>query len=237
MLQATGIRRVATAWGVAAALLAAAATLEAGARPIRFYRLAMEEGLSHTTVWAVLQDKQGFMWFGTEDGLNRYDGAGVTLYTRNASDPNSLPYNAVSSLAEDGAGDVWVGTDGGGVARWVRSKDSFVRYSTANGLGSDIVRALHVDKKGTIWIGTRDAGLDELDPRTGTVTHHRHDPADPASLVNDSVYVIHEDRAGALWVGTNAGLSRLAPNGGGFRHYRHQADDPDSLGDDLTVTP
>lgn len=231
-----GMRRAWTAIGLFAALLAAALPLEAGARPIRFYRLGMEEGLSHSTVLAILQDKQGFMWFGTEDGLNRYDGAGITLYARNASDPHSLPNNAVSSLAEDAGGDVWVGTEGGGLARWQRNKDSFVRYSTANGLGSDLVRALHVDKKGTVWVGTRDAGLDELDPQTGTVTHHRHDPADPASLVHDSVYVIHEDRAGAIWVGTNGGLSRLDPAGGGFRHYHHEDDDPNSLGDDRVRT-
>src|SRR5262249_60648911 len=105
-----------TAWAVlalAAVSLAGAPCAQAGARPIRFYRLTMEEGLSHSTVLAMLQDKQGFMWFGTEDGLNRYDGAEVTLYSRNASDPASLPNNTVSSPAAAAKSEVGVGTGAG----------------------------------------------------------------------------------------------------------------------------
>lgn len=219
---------------VVAVLLGPAAMrpVEGGARPIRFYRLSLEDGLSQTTVLSILQDRQGFMWFGTEDGLNRYDGSGMTVYTRDATDPASLPNNVVWAIAEDAAGDLWLATEGGGVARWERSRDRFVRYGTATGLASDNVRTLHVDRRGRIWIGTRDAGLDALDPTTGAVAHYRNRPADPSSLVNDSVYVIHEDRAGGIWVGTNGGLGRLDPARGQFRNYRHDARDRASLADD-----
>ena len=129
---------------LALALVASARPLPADTRPIRFQRLSLDEGLSQTTVLSILQDRQGFMWFGTEDGLNRYDGTQVTVYARDASDPGSLPNNVVWALAECPEGDVWVATEGGGIARWLRGRDRFVRYGTRQGLASDNVRALLV---------------------------------------------------------------------------------------------
>jgi diguanylate cyclase (GGDEF)-like protein len=201
--------RVTLSAALGLALVASARPSPADTRPIRFQRLSLDEGLSQTTVLSILQDRQGFMWFGTEDGLNRYDGTQVTIYARDASDPESLPNNVVWALAEDAAGDVWVATEGGGIARWERRRDRFVRYGTGQGLGSDNVRTLLVDRQGRVWIGTRDAGLDVLDPRTGAVRHFRHRREDAASLSDDSVYALAEDRAGRLWVGTNGGLDRL----------------------------
>ncbi len=93
--------------------LLAASSASALGRPIRFERLSTEQGLSQSTVMCVLQDSQGFMWFGTEAGLNRYDGRVVTVYRHDVHDPNSLPSDFVWSLAEDASGDLWVATEGG----------------------------------------------------------------------------------------------------------------------------
>jgi diguanylate cyclase (GGDEF)-like protein len=213
------------------AVLAAAGPLAADSRPVRFQRLSLDEGLSQTTVLSILQDRRGFMWFGTEDGLNRFDGAQVTVYARDASDPESLPNNVVWALAEGPEGDVWVGTEGGGIARWLRVRDRFVRYGTRQGLASDNVRALLVDRRGLVWIGTRDAGLDVLDPRTGAVRHYRHRPDDAASLSDDSVYVLAEDRSGALWIGTNGGLDRLDAERKQLVRFGRDAKRPRGLGD------
>src|SRR5262245_26225073 len=216
---------------VALATLGGPGPSAADTRPIRFQRLSLDEGLSQTTVLSILQDRQGFMWFATEDGLNRYDGAQVTVYAHDASNPDSLPNNVVWALVEDAAGDVWVATEGGGIARWERRRDRFVRYGTRQGLASDNVRALLVDRRGLVWIGTRDAGLDQLDPRSGAVRHYRHQADRLASLSDDNVYALAEDRSGAIWVGTNGGLDRLDSERDALVRFAHDAKNPDSLGD------
>ena len=214
-------------------LFAASSVLAAG-RPIRFERLSTEQGLSQSTVMSVLQDSKGFMWFGTEAGLNRYDGRSVTVYRHDVHDQNSLPSDFVWCMAEDAAGDIWVATDGGGVARWERAKDRFVRYPVdplgENGPRSGQIRTVHVDQQGSVWVATKDAGLSRFDPKTGAWKSFRNDPADPTSLANDGVYALYEDAAGALWVGTNGGLSQF--DAGRFKNQRHDAKNSGSLSDD-----
>ena len=92
-----------------------------GAQPsIRFERITTEHGLSQGTALSILQDSVGFMWLGTQDGLNRYDGYEFRVYKHDPTDPSSLPSNWIEALAEDAAGDLWIGTQGG-LARWRRS--------------------------------------------------------------------------------------------------------------------
>jgi diguanylate cyclase (GGDEF)-like protein len=221
----------ALAWMLFAAVPAAADT-----KPIRFDHLGPEQGLSQSAVLSIFQDSRGFMWFGTEDGLNRYDGYAFTVYRHDPSDPDSLPIGFVYAIGEDAAGDLWIGTEGGGIARWERRRERFVRFrqdpKQSGSLASDAVRALLVDRRGAVWVGTRDAGLDRLDPRTGVFTHYRRDPADPSSLSGDSVTTLYEDRSGGLWVGTNGGLSRFNPATNSFEHRRHDPANPHSLSED-----
>ena len=223
--------------GLSLSLLLVASTAFALGRPIRFERLAADEGLSQSTVMSVLQDSKGFMWFGTEAGLNRYDGLSVTVYRHDVHDPNSLPSDFVWSLAEDGAGDLWVATEGGGLARWERATGRFVRYPVdplgATGPASAQLRIVQVDRSGLVWVGTKDAGLAALDPKTGSWRTFRHDPKDPMSLPNDSVYSLYHDRAARLWVGTNGGgLGRFDAVSGRFQNLRHDPKNPLSLSDD-----
>ena len=216
-------------------LLAASSAIALG-RPIRFERLSTEQGLSQSTVMSLLQDSKGFMWFGTEAGLNRYDGRTVTVYRHDVHDQNSLPSDFVWSLAEDAAGDLWVATEGGGLARWERANDRFVRYPVdpkgEKGPGSGQLRTVHVDRRGSVWVGTKDAGLSRLDPKTGVWQTFRNDPENAASLVNDGVYALYEDAAGTLWVGTNGGLSQFDATAGGFKNQSHDPRNPGSLSDD-----
>src|SRR5262245_60057105 len=191
--------------------LAFAAT--AGAGPIRFARMSVKQGLSQSTVLCTYQDSRGFVWFCTEDGLNRHDGYSVTVYRHDPADAGSLPNNFVRDVAEDAEGNLWVATEGGGIAKWVAATDRFQSYrqkaDDRDSLAGDRVRTLRVDKAGQVWVGTRGQGLDHLDPKTGKVTHYRSDPADANSLSDDTVTALLEDHAGVLWVGTNGGLNRL----------------------------
>jgi len=218
-------RRTAAVVAALATCLCAAGFVGAETKPIRFESLTPGHGLSQGTVLAIHQDSQGFMWFATEDGLNRYDGYAFTVFKHDPDDPGSLPNDFVFAIDEDAAGDLWVASEGGGVVRWERKTGRFARVT---GLGSERVRALLIDGAGTVWIGTRDAGVDRLDPRTGEVRHYRQD-ASPGSLANDSVFALYEDGEGTVWVGTDGGLSRYDPASDSFTHHSHDPRDPRSL--------
>ena len=120
-------------------------------------------------VHAILQDSQGFMWFGTEDGLVRYDGQELVRYGYSRKENRALPGNFVNRIAEDAHHDIWVAINGG-LARWSRAQDDFTVFRhdphDPGSLASDDVNAVSIDTQGRIWIGTTTRGLDVLDPHT-----------------------------------------------------------------------
>ena len=159
-----------------------------------------------------LQDSQGFVWLGTEDGLVRYDGHELYRYAHSRTESGSLPGNYVWQIVEDAHADLWIATNDAGVAKWTRRSDSFTSYrhdpNDASSLASDRVRTVLIDARGYLWIGTFDAGVDVLDPSSGRIEHLRHDANDPASLGSDHVSTLALDRAGDVWIGTDKGLNR-----------------------------
>ena len=96
--------------------------------PFCFDNISLEEGLSNLTVYCILQDSYGFMWFGTEEGLNKFNGYDFTNYVHNTSDPNSISHNFITALHEDSEGYLWVGTFGGGLNKFDRKKRIFKHY-------------------------------------------------------------------------------------------------------------
>lgn len=196
-------------------------------RPIRFERLSLEQGLSQSTVTDVLQDRVGYIWLATEDGLNRYDGVSFKVYRHDPSDPASLPSSFVWAAEEDRAGNLWIATRAG-LATWDRATDRIVPQPAFAGRA---IRALQFSAKdNALWIGTRDSGLVRLDIASGATTRFVNDPRDPKSLSNDQIYVLLVDSRGALWVGTDGGLSRLDPGSREFTNFAPSAD-PRSLSD------
>ncbi len=202
------------------------------AQPLILEHLTTTEGLPQGTVWATLQDSQGFIWLGTEDGLVRFDGHELVRYAYSPGAHGGLPGNYIYQIAEDAHHDLWIVIKDAGIARWNRASDTFTVYrhdpANADSLASDATNTLLVDARGRVWVGTRDAGLNLLDPASGRVQHMRHDPSNPVSLTDDRIDSLALDRSGTLWVGTEAGLDRREPEGG-FIHFRHQATDPHSL--------
>ncbi|HKZ74138.1 MAG TPA: two-component regulator propeller domain-containing protein [Steroidobacteraceae bacterium] len=192
-----------------AALLvwAAAPRLEA-TPPMRFERLGADDGLSQGAVNAIVQDAQGFMWFGTENGATRYDGRELTPVRRDRADPASLPNNWISDITPDASGRLWFATDGGGVA-W---RDP--RTGSFHPLPGDIarVRTVLADRAGRLWIGSRDSGLGLLLPGARQPVRFRHAIDDAATLSHDAVYALLEDRRGDIWIGTGGGLDRMQPD-------------------------
>ena len=209
---------------------------QAHSRPMRFERLSIEDGLSQTVVNCVVQDAAGFLWLGTQFGLNRYDGYRFEVFRNDPEDPTSLPHDWIMDLAVDPSGDLWIGTEGGGLARWHRESDSFSSYRHDPGdpqsLAGDRILTLTRDRAGNLWVGTLESGLSRLDPRAGTFERFRHDASDPASLADDWVSAVYQDTRGQLWVGTQSGLDLFDPARRAFVHFRSDAQDPRTLSDD-----
>ncbi len=208
---------------------------------VKFDRISSEEGLSQSVVLSILQDKQGFMWFGTQDGLNRFDGYRFTIYKNDPKDPESLSHNTVQVLSEDKAGTLWVGTSGGGLNRFDRERETFVRYkadpSNPASLSHNSVRAIYEDRQGTFWIGTEGGGLNEMDRQTGVFTRYFSDPDNPSSLSSNSVLCIYEDSLRRLWVGTSqGGLCQFDRQKKSFVRYISDLGDPYSLSDDTVFS-
>ncbi len=201
---------------LAAPLLFAVFALPAAAHEratMRFDHLSVADGLAQSSVMDVVQDQRGYVWFATENGIDRFDGIRFRNYRLERGQAGSLASNFARDLEVAPDGSLWVATDGGGVSRWDPETDRFLtwRYDPEDpeSLSSDRVRTIKAAADGTIWIGTRENGLDRLDPATGRVDHLAHDPADPTTLSNNEIFDIALASDGTVWVGTLAGLNRV----------------------------
>lgn len=201
---------------VVAVLLALVPAAAGRAERTDFERLSLRQGLSQSIIEAILQDRRGFLWFATEDGLNRWDGYRFTVFRNSVADPRSLSSNDLKCLAEDRSGALWVGTFEGGLNRFDPATGSATAYrhdpADPGSLPANTVRALLEDRDGRIWVGTQGGGLARLDPRSGRFERFRHDPHAPDSLAHDDVRALLVDAGGTLWVGTwGGGLDRFDP--------------------------
>ncbi|MDE2051585.1 MAG: hypothetical protein KGJ72_11260, partial [Gammaproteobacteria bacterium] len=219
--------------GGAVLLLAASVAAAATAPPLYLTNLTTADGLPEGTVRSVLQDSQGFMWFGTEDGLVRYDGQHLVRYGILPGGKHGLPGSFIRQIVQGPRHDLWIAINNGGLARWNRASNDFTVYrhdpDDSHSLASDEVRALAIDAQGRVWIGMTDAGLDVLDPRSGRIQHLGNDAANPGRLASNHVTTLTFDRAGDLWVGTDQGLDELEPGRHTFLHFRWVPGDPHTL--------
>ena len=142
---------------------------------LRFDAVGIEQGLSQSSVRVIFQDRRGFLWFGTEDGLNRYDGYNFKVYKREPSNPNSISDGWVTAIAEDQGGYLWIGTRLGGLNRYDPVSGKFTQYlhneENESSLADDHISALRVDRDNRLWVGTL-SGLDRFDAETGTFFHY-----------------------------------------------------------------
>jgi signal transduction histidine kinase/ligand-binding sensor domain-containing protein len=197
--------------------LALAGELKAQLPNIQFERLSIEQGLSQSSVFSITQDRKGFMWFATQDGLNKYDGYSFTHYMHEDNDSASLSDNYVTVLLEDHTGTLWAGTRGGGLNRFLGRTGQFARYRSkradVHSLSNDEVRCLYEDRSGTVWIGTTN-GLDRYDRSSDSFVQYVHRSADNRSIPAGLVQCLFEDRDGNFWVGMLGALVRMDRNTG-----------------------
>lgn len=205
---------------------------------LHFEQINTAHGLSQSFVTAVMQDSRGFMWFGTSDGLNRYDGYDIKVFRSNPSDPQSLNNNFILCIYEDLSGRIWIGTEGGGLNLYDPASGRFSHFihdpHDSTSLSNNRIFALYEapSQPGVLWVGTN-GGLDVavlsgLDS-TLSFSHFKYCPENEAGLSSIFIRDIVEDRQGDLWIGTWAGLDRLDRNTGTCVHYRPDPDDDYSI--------
>ena len=202
-----------------------------------FEHLTVKQGLSESSVTCILQDRRGFMWFGTQDGLNRYDGYDFRIFRHDPANAKSLSDNFVILIAEDRAGTMWIGTlaQPSVLNRFDILTQSFVKVSRDSvdlrGATLSEAKSTCETSSGIRWYGEIGGGVTRLDVKTGAKKVFRRDPANPKSLLDDNVYSVYGDREGTIWIGTKEGLDRLEPSTETFVHYRHDNTNPYSLSD------
>ncbi len=205
-------------------------TRSAQAFSIDFNRLSVDEGLSQSGVTQILQDRQGFIWLGTQDGLNRYDGHTFVVYHNDAEDTNSLCDNFVTALCEDSKGTIWVGTNIGGLDRLNKNDGSFTHYGRSimgnNPNEKNIVTSVVEDDAHRLWIGTGGGGLWRFNLVNGQFKNYTSQASDSNSLSHNTVWTIQKDRSGIIWIGTYDGLCRYDPESDLFIRYHLEANSP-----------
>src|SRR6266498_1796301 len=205
---------------------------------IQFEHLTIENGLSQNAGLAIFQDSKGYLWIGSQDGLNRYDGYNFKIFKHDPDDPKSISNNSILAIAQDKDGYLWIGTWGGGLNRFDPTTETFGRYhydsNEPSSLSNDTVTSIKEDSSGEIWVGTL-GGLDRYNPLINGFDHFRNDPNNPDSLSSDAISAIFEDSHHQFWIGTGAigiegsGLNRFDPITGKVVRYQHSVSNPQSL--------
>ena len=199
---------------------------------VRFKRYSTDDGLSQSTVRCFAQDQDGFVWVGTQDGLNRFDGYSFKVYRHIARDTTSLLSNDIYALFKDSKGVLWVGTTLS-LSTYDAEHDRFTHRLTHHLIRSTTgltVRSIFEDSKGNIWVGCDGGGV-FLFPGNGEYyINYIHDPDNPSSLSNNNVWSIVEDAEGHIWIATfGGGLNRFDEDGNRFVHYHAEPNSPGSL--------
>jgi signal transduction histidine kinase/ligand-binding sensor domain-containing protein/DNA-binding response OmpR family regulator len=187
----------------------------------QFRQFSTTDGLSDNSVNVVYQDRYGLLWFGTEVGLNRFDGYSFTVFHHDPSDSASLSEDNVISIVEDGSGNLWIGTAAGGLNLYQRGDNSFRRFEHHStdpaGLPDNFVKCLLPGRRGDLWIGTG-SGFSSFDIQRHTFVNH---------LPGKYVKALYEDSGGRLWIGTGFdGLFRYEPEEGRLVRFMHDPSDP-----------
>ncbi|ASU36377.1 hybrid sensor histidine kinase/response regulator [Mucilaginibacter xinganensis] len=175
---------------------------------LKFEHMGSREGLSQINVNCIRQDSRGFMWIGTRNGLNRYDGYKFITFRNNSRDTNSISNNMITDLVEDHNGNIWLATQGG-LNMYDRLSGRFKRYlhndQDSKSLSNNLVNRLAIDKNGILWVATQNGGLDRYNIKQGGFQHHMHIDNDSTSISDNNARTIYIDSQDNLWVGTAVG--------------------------------
>jgi len=221
-------------------------SLKLFSQDLQFEQITTDDGLSQASVTCITQDSTGFMWFGTYDGLNRYDGYNFKKFKHDLNNPYSISHNFVRTLLNDSRNLLWVGTEGGGLSLYDHETEHFIHVSHGSHLkdteGANQIFTLLEDKNGAIWVGTWGGGLFKIvvpDKYNNLhsdflekiqIRHFKHEINNQNSIISNKVSVINQDNNGMLWIASRGGISILDPGTDQIlKCYRHDPDNPHSL--------
>ena len=231
--------------------------LNAQPQNISFECLTLDQGLSQSTVQAIVQDHDGFMWFGTIDGLNKFDGYNFTVYQNQPGDSNSIADNWITSLCLGKDSSLWIGTLSRGLCRYDSHTDQFLNYRfdpslfdsparqrllaelpfTFSYLNYYTIKAIFEDHAGSLWLGTFGGGLYRFDKRTNEFIHYpfvfekQNDLAYNIMAISETIH----DGIGTLWIGTYGGGLVKFTDVEGFSFFRHDPANSKSLVNDRII--
>lgn len=205
---------------------------------LKFQRYTILDGLSQGYIYSIHQDHNGFMWFGTKNGLNRFDGHSFKSYLPDGDDPGSLNAKWIDALFEDGKGRLWIGCGSadGGLHIYNREKDNFIRILPDKDIpldpGGNNIKAIAQDTSGNLWLGTN-SGVLMFNPDSDKkdfkqFNKETHFPSNISSVIISAIFV---DSGNKTWIGTSFGLYLFDPEKNRFNHFAHSSQDPYSLGD------
>ncbi|MBK8946733.1 MAG: hypothetical protein IPM32_15875 [Ignavibacteriae bacterium] len=196
----------------------------------RFIKIGIEEGLSQSSVLSILQDKKGYMWFGTANGLNRFDGYEFVVYNNISEDSNSISDNEITSMLEDREGFLWIGTSKGMLNKFNPKTEKFEHFDIASSSDwylideekfynypltlsrnqNSTITTIDQDNEGNLWIGTWGKGLIKFHPKTNLKKYFYHFPNRINSLSSNKIVKVYADSKGIIWVGTfGGGLNKI----------------------------
>jgi len=245
-------------WGLVLLLLAGWPRASAHMVHPRFDCLTLQDGLSQSTVSSIVQDDLGYMWFGTIDGLNRYDGYDVTVYENIPEDTTSIADDWITALCLDDEGILWIGTLSRGLCKYNQRTDQFTNFAlnvvevdsplrqrllaelpfTFSYLNYYTIKSVFEDSRGILWLGTFGGGLYQFDRKNQSFIHVPF-VDDPTGGLASNIMSITESGTGServLWIGTYGGGLVRYTEADGFAYFRHDPDNRNSLGDDRIVT-
>ena len=213
-------------------LLACCLQSAAQKKLLQFEHLGTGDGLSQNNVLCILQDSHGFMWFGTRDGLNKYDGYKFTVYKNEPLNPKSISSNFIKDIIETSDGDLWLAILGGGLSHFDRQKNQFTNFThndSSNSISNNFATSVTEDIQGNIWIGT-EMGLNKYDRRSNKFKHFFPIAGDDHSLSDNYIRKIFQDSNHDLWIGTfDGGLNLYNKRSMNFTRFIHHENEKNSI--------
>ena len=195
-------------------------------------------GLSNNGVRCFVQDYEGYLWIGTEDGLNRFDGKTFKIYRNNPYDKSTISNNSIITVYEDNQHVLWVGTKGGGLCRYDRKRDNFELIGSKSTNQTEFlysqVSAIYKDKENNLWVGTDGTGFYCYNIKIDHLTRFLHNPQKTNSISSNRILNIFEDENQQLWLGTwNGGICVFNKKTGVVKNILYQPSKNDGIGTNL----
>ncbi|MDX2191006.1 MAG: two-component regulator propeller domain-containing protein [Bacteroidota bacterium] len=193
-----------------------------------FKHLTIENDLQSNNISAIVQDKYGFIWFGSAGGLSKYDGYSFQYFVENKEDRTSLFGSFVDAVVIDKQNNLWIGTNKG-LNKFNYKTNKFERIKIIDSLEEVNVARLFIDSHDVLWFGCLDK-VYTYDIATSKVSHFEHDENDPTSIGPRGLMAVHEDIMGNIWLATwDYGIYKYDRKTGVFTHYLNNPNDPTTI--------